>query len=516
MEIKLSLNEGLLREFNIEINSSDIDQRVANKLTEISKTVKMPGFRPGKVPISVVKARYGEQSKGEVIQTMLDEAAREAIESNKLNLASQPALDIISYEDGKDLEALLKCEVLPEIALPEISALSIKRPILPIDESEVKNAMQRLATENSPTEKTKKNHKAVLGDIAIIDFEGSINGVPFEGGAAKGHSLELGSNTFIPGFEEGILGMKVEEHRHIDVSFPENYQASHLAGKRAVFSVTVNEIRTKGEPVIDDSLAEKLGFENISSLEKAVSGQISSQHAPALRQLLKKNILDELNEFAQFDVPPTLLSSEYNVVAKSMKSEQGIVDNEQDDNGQSDDKKVDEGLDEATRKEAAAISSRRVRLGLMLTEIGRANNLTVSEEDTKRAIFEQAKNYPGQEKQIIEYYQKNPEAARQLSGPLFEDKVIDYIVELANVTDFETNIDELYRSDEVGINKKTKKTAKNKAKSKTRKLTNKANNSPAMKKTKSEKALRKSDFSSVKKEETIKKLAKKKPGKKSL
>ncbi len=516
MEIKLSLNEGLLREFNIEINSSDIDQRVANKLTEISKTVKMPGFRPGKVPISVVKARYGEQSKGEVIQTMLDEAAREAIESNELNLASQPALDIISYEDGKDLEALLKCEVLPEIALPEISALSIKRPILPIDESEVKNAMQRLAAENSPTEKTKKNYKAVLGDIAIIDFEGSINGVPFEGGAAKGHSLELGSNTFIPGFEEGILGMKAEEHRHIDVSFPETYQASHLAGKSAVFSVTLIEIRTKGKPVIDDSLAKRLGFENISSLEKAVSGQISSQHAPALRQLLKKNILDQLNEFAQFDVPPTLLSSEYNVVAKSMKSEQGIVDNEQDNNGQSDDKKADEGLDEATKKEVSAISSRRVRLGLMLTEIGRANNLTVSEEDTKRAIFEQAKNYPGQEKQIIEYYQKNPEAARQLSGPLFEDKVIDYIVELANVTDFETNIDELYRSDEVGGNKKAKKTAKKKTKSKTKKLTNKADNSPAMKKAKSKKALRKSDYSSEKKESAIKKSAKKKPGKKSL
>ena len=502
MEIKLSLNEGLDREFKIEINASDIDERLANKLIELAKSVKMPGFRPGKVPLSVVKARYGDQSKGEVIQTMLDEAARKAIESNELNLASQPALDITSYEDGKDLEASLKCEVLPEIDLPDISGLTIERPILPIDETEVQNTMQRLASENSPTEKAKTNYKAALGDVVVIDFEGSIDNVPFDGGAAKGHSLELGSNTFIPGFEDGLVGMKAGDEKDIDVMFPENYQASHLAGKKANFSVKVDEVRTKGKPVLDDSLAEKLGFKNLSLLDDAVRGQINSQHSPALRQLLKKNILDQLYEYAKFDVPKTLLSSEYDVVAKSMKSEQGIDEEKSEGGEQPESKNADEGLDEATKKEALSISTRRVRLGLMLTEIGRVNELKVSEEDTKRAIFEQAKNYPGQENQVIEYYQKNPNATQQLAGPLFEDKVIDYILELANVTDAEISIDELYDTQEVSENKKVSKTAKKKTKAKSKKVINKSNNLSVKNKVETRNVENKSKSSSKKKKIT--------------
>ncbi len=515
MEIKLSLNKGLSREFKIEIDASDLDRRVASKLTEISKSVKMPGFRPGKVPLSVVKARYGDQSKGEVIQTMLDEATREAIESNKLDLASQPTLDITSYEDGKDLEALLKCEVLPKIVLPDIAALSIERPILPLDETEVAKTMEKLASENSPTVKTKNTHKASLSDVVIIDFEGSIDGVPFEGGAAKGHSLELGSNTFIPGFEDGLLGVKTGDTKHIDVAFPNDYQATHLAGKQAVFEVTVNEVRSKGKPVLDDTLAEKLGFNNLSSLEEAVRGQMTSQHAPALRQLLKKNILDQLIEYAKFDVPKTLLTSEYDVVAKSIKTEQGIKDNEINEDDKSKPKKSDEGLDEAAKKDALAIATRRVRLGLMLTEIGRINDLKVSEEDTKRAIFEQAKNYPGQEKQVIEYYQKNTEATQQLAGPLFEDKVIDYILELAKVSDFETNIDDLYGTQEIGLKEEVKKSVKKKTKAKSKKITKSEGESSVRKKAKAKKVLSKSDASLEKKIITKKKKSKKEAEKNS-
>lgn len=515
MEIQLLSSEGLSREFKIEINATDIDNRLADKLTEISKTVKLPGFRPGKVPMSVVKARFGDQSKGEIIQTMLDEAAREAIESNKLNLASQPSLDITSYKDGEDLEAMLKCEILPEIKLPDISALSIQRPTLPLDETEVTKTMARLASENSPTKKAKKSYKAVLGDIVVIDFEGSIDAVPFDGGAAKGHSLELGSNTFIPGFEDGLIGSKAGDSKNIDVSFPENYQASHLAGKRAVFSVIVNEVRTKGKPVLDNSLAEKLGFKNLSLLEEAVRGQMNSQHASALRQLLKKNILDQLNDYAQFDVPETLLSSEYDVVAKSIKSEQGIKVEEENADGQSKDKAADEGLDQKAKKEALSIAKRRVSLGLMLTEIGRVNDIKVSEEDTKQAIFGQAKNYPGQEKQVIEYYQKNPDATQQLAGPLFEDKVIDYILELANVTDFETNIDELYASQEVSENKKVKKISKKKSKAVTKKPVSKTKASSVKKKNKPKKVFSKSDSNPDNKKTTKRKPSKKTAAKKS-
>ena len=521
MQIKLSLNKGLSREFEIAIDAGEIEKRTVEKLTEISKTAKMPGFRPGKVPLSVVKTRFGDQSKGEVIQAMLDEAAREAIDTNDLSLASQPSLDITAYEDGKNLEAKLKCEVLPEIDLPNITEMSIERPTLPLDEKEVTDTMQRLAQENSPTEKAKKGHKAVLGDVVIIDFEGSIDGVPFEGGAAKGHSLELGSNSFIPGFEEGLLGSKAGDTKNVDVPFPENYQASHLAGKQAVFAVSINEVRIKGKPVLDDALAEKLGFDKLTALEEAVRGQLSAQHQPALRQLVKKNILDQLNEYANFDVPQTLLDSEYNVVAKSIKSEQGINNNHDHDHDHdsehihSEKNNADEGLDDDTKKEALEIATRRVRLGLMLTEIGRSNEIKVSEEDTKRAIFEQAKKYPGQEKQIIEYYQKNPEATQQLAGPLFEDKVIDYVLELAKVTDVETDISALYDSQERSGKEALKKSAKKKTKVKPKSELGKSGSSAEKKKQVKKKATNKSNVSPKNEKSAAKKVTKKLATKKS-
>ena len=517
MEITLSLNEGLAREFKIAINATDIETRVGAKLNDISKQVKLPGFRPGKVPISVVKARYGEQSKGEVIQTMLDEAAREAIETNDLNLASQPSIDITAYEDGSDLEASLKCEILPKIELPDISNLSIERPTLPLDETEVDKTMQRLASENSPTVEAKKGYKAALGDVVLIDFEGSIDGVPFEGGAAQDHSLELGSNSFIPGFEDGLIGVKAGGKTNIDVTFPEDYQAAHLAGKQSVFAITVKEVRTKGDPEIDDALAEKLGFEKLSGLEEAVRNQLSSQHQPALRQMLKKNILDQLNRQADFDVPPTLLSSEYDVVVSSMKTERGIEDNQAQDNDDDHEHPADEGLDESVKEEARVIAIRRVRLGLMLTEIGRSNNIKVSEEDTKRAIFEQARNNPGQEKQIVEYYEKNPEATQQLAGPLFEEKVIDYIVELATVTDFETTLDALYEPENVGNSYEGKKSSTKVAKKATRARVKKEAKKEAKKttKAKAKKEKSKSDIKVAKKKTSTKKQAKKAKTKKS-
>ncbi len=515
MQIKLSLNKGLSREFEIAIDAGEIEKRTVEKLTEISKTAKMPGFRPGKVPLSVVKTRFGDQSKGEVIQAMLDEAAREAIDENDLNLASQPSLDITAYEDGKNLEAKLKCEVLPDIDLPNITEMSIERPTLPLDEKEVTDTMQRLAQENSPTEKAKKGHKAVLGDVVIIDFEGSIDGVPFEGGAAKGHSLELGSNSFIPGFEEGLLGSKAGDTKNVDVPFPENYQASHLAGKQAVFAVSINEVRIKGKPVLNDELAEKLGFDELTALEEAVRGQLSAQHQPALRQLVKKNILDQLNEHANFDVPQTLLDSEYNVVAKSIKSEQGINNDHDSEHIHSEKNNADEGLDDDTKKEALEIATRRVRLGLMLTEIGRSNEIKVSEEDTKRAIFEQAKKYPGQEKQIIEYYQKNPEATQQLAGPLFEDKVIDYVLELAKVTDVATDINALYDPQEGSGNKALKKSAKKKTKVKPKSESGKSGSSAEKKKQVKKKATNKSHVPPENEKSATKKVTSKLATKKS-
>ena len=442
MNIKETLNEGLAREYEITLTAAEMEEKVSARLAEVATTANMPGFRPGKVPLSVVKARFGDQVKGEVIRTSLDDAAKQTIEEQKLQLASQPKMDITSFEDGNDLVAKLTAEIMPEIVLPDLSSLAVERPVLPEDEAGIDETLQRLADENRPTTKVEKKRKAKLGDVVLIDFTGRIDGEAFEGGAAQDHMLELGSNSFIPGFEDGLVGAEAGQTVDVKVSFPEEYQAAHLAGKEAVFECPVKEIHEKGESRIDDDLASKLGFDNLAALREAVAGQLASQHATALRAAVKTNVFDQLAEQSDFDVPPSLMQSEYDVVAKSL----GGAQNHDHDHDHS--HAADEGLDEAQKEEAQAVALRRVRLGLMLTEIGQKNNIQVTEEDTRRAMIEQSRRFPGQEQQVIEYYSKNPDALQQLAGPMFEELVMDYILEMAKVIDVEITAEELYAEPE--------------------------------------------------------------------
>ena len=444
MNIKETLNEGLAREYEITLTAAEMEEKVSARLAEVATTANMPGFRPGKVPLSVVKARFGDQVKGEVIRTSLDDAAKQTIEEQKLQLASQPKMDITSFEDGNDLVAKLTAEIMPEIILPDLSSLAVDRPVLPEDEAGIDETLQRLADENRPTTKVEKKRKAKLGDVVLIDFTGRIDGEAFEGGAAQDHMLELGSNSFIPGFEDGLVGAEAGQTVDVKVSFPEEYQAAHLAGKEAVFECPVKEIHEKGESRIDDDLASKLGFDNLAALREAVAGQLASQHATALRAAVKTNVFDQLAEQADFDVPPSLMQSEYDVVAKSLAGAQNHDYDHDHDHDHDHSHAADEGLDEAQKEEAQAVALRRVRLGLMLTEIGQKNNIQVTEEDTRRAMIEQARRFPGQEQQVIEYYSKNPDALQQLAGPMFEELVMDYILEMAKVTDVEITAEELY------------------------------------------------------------------------
>ena len=467
MNITETLNDGLMREYSIVITADEIETKIEAKLAELAQTVKMPGFRPGKVPASVVKARFGDQAKGEVIRTALDDGAKEAIEGNELRLASQPAVDIEKYEDGGDMQAILKCEVMPEIALPDFASMSVVRPTMSVDEAEVEETMARISEENIPTVPAKDGKAAEMGDTTIIDFVGSIDGENFEGGAGNDHPLKLGSNRFIPGFEEGLVGVKKGDQRDVKVTFPEEYQASHLAGKEAVFAVTVKDIQVDGDASLDDELAKKLGFEKLDELRNAVRDQIGSQHAGALRQAVKRNLLDELANVTDFEIPPSLFKSEYEQVVRAMKAEAGIEDNSHnhDHDHDHDHPAVDEGLDADQKEEATSVATRRVRLGLLLTETGTNNNIQVSEEDTRMAVFEQARRYPGQEQQVVEYYQKNPQAMQQLAGPIFEDKVIDFILEIAKVTEEETTAEDLYASlEESAAKPAAKKAAKKSAK----------------------------------------------------
>ena len=475
MKISETRAEGLLREYSILITAAEIDEQVSAKLAELATTVNMPGFRPGKVPMSVVKSRFGPQVQGEALKNALDEGARKAIEDNELRLASQPSVDIKAYDEGKDLEAALSCEIMPEISMPDLAALKIEKPMLEAGKAEVDEALNNIADANRPTVEVSGKRAAKDGDVVVIDFVGRIDGEAFEGGAAEGHSLELGSASFIPGFEEGLVGVKSGETRDVTVHFPEDYQATHLAGKPAVFEVTVKELREKGEVAIDDELAARLGFDDLGALREAVAGQINGQHATALRQALKKNVLDALADGEAFDIPPSLYASEYENVARAMNPNAAEPHN----HGQDDDQDhahpaADEGMDDDAKSEAKAVAERRVRLGLLLTEVGRVNNVEVTEDDTRQAVFEEARRYPGQEQQVLEYFQKNQEAMQQLAGPIFEDKTVDFILEMASVTEVQTDVETLYAAPEEAVAPAKKKAAKKSAAKKAAKTADKA------------------------------------------
>lgn len=454
MDVSLTLSEGLMREYSIVLTAAEIEQRVDERIAKLATEVKMPGFRPGKVPASVVKTRYGQQALGEVLQASLDEATRQIIEENDLRVATNPALDVNEYEEGGDMKATVKMEVMPDIDPVDLSKLTIDRPSVEVSDAEVDEAVERIADENRPTQPIAKPRPAKSGDTVVIDFIGRVDGEAFEGGSAEGHRLALGSNTFIPGFEDGLIGAKAGEKLDVPVTFPDEYPAEHLAGKESIFEVTVHEIHEQGEAKIDDEFASTLGMDNLAALKAAVREQIGRQHSTAIRAKVKTSVLDGLDAtVGEFDIPPSLVAQEYSQICHAMHPHEHSEDDH--------DHSCDDGMSADEKAEADQLARRRVRLGMALTDIGRINNLQVSEEEKNRAIFAEAQRYPGQEQQVLEYFQQNPQAAQQLAGPVFEDKVIDYILEIAKVNDQVITVEELYKVEEEA--KPAKKPAAKKA-----------------------------------------------------
>ncbi len=456
MDVTQTLSEGLKREYDITLTAAQIDERVDVRIASLATEVNMPGFRPGKVPVSVVKSRYGKQVLGEVLQAALDEATRGIIEDNSLRVATNPSLDVTEYEEGGDMKAVIKIEIMPEIDPVDLSKLVIDRPSVEVADSEVDEAVKSIAEENRPTKPIAKPRAVKNGDTVVIDFVGRIDGEAFEGGAAEGHRLAIGSNSFIPGFEEGLVGAMPETTVNVDVAFPEEYPAEHLAGKASVFEVTIHEIHEPDDVKIDDEFASTLGMENLEALKAAVREQISRQHSSAIRTKVKTSLLDALDEeLGEFDIPPTLVAQEYSSICHAMNPhEHGEEDH---------DHQCDDGMSDEDKAEADMLARRRVRLGMALTDIGRQNELQVTDEEKNRAIFAEAQRYPGQEQQVLEYFQKNPDAAQQLAGPIFEDKVVDYILEIAKVNDNVMTVEELYKAEDEDA-KPAKKSAKKAAK----------------------------------------------------
>jgi trigger factor len=490
MTITQTLSEGLKREFEIVITSSQIDKLVNDKLINIAKEAKLPGFRPGKVPVSVVKNRFGKQVLGEVVRESVDNATKETMESSNLTASSQPKIEIVSFEEGEDLKAKLSVEIMPEFELPELSSLEIIRPVVEIKTKDIDEAVEKIAKENIGSKPIKKNRATKIGDTVVIDFLGKVDGVPFEGGDAKGHNLKLGSNSFIPGFEDGLVGAIKDKTIFVKVTFPEDYQAKNLAGKEAVFETKVTEIKEDADLAIDDEFAKTLGMESLEILKKAVSEQMKKQHDEVSRQKAKRDVLDKLADAISFELPETLQKEEYESVCRAMNpNAKPDHDHNHDHNHDHDHDhpSADKGMTQDEKDDASEISKRRVRLGLLLSEIGRKNNIKVEEEDTRNAMMKEIQKYPGQEKEVMEYFKNNPNAQQQLSGPIFEDKIIDFILELAKTEDKVVSIEELYKQDELDLIKeaeKAKKSNKTVAKKTTEKPVAKNNNKKKIEKKK--------------------------------
>lgn len=435
MQITETLSEGLKRGFTVVVPGADLAEKREKRLADLSKTMQMPGFRPGKVPLSMVRRRFGDAVAAEILEASVNDATEKMLTERSLRPAVSPKVEVVRPGTESDLEFRLEMEILPEVKIPDLKAISLTRPKAPVTEAEIDEAMTKFADQRATLESIEETRGVAKGEILTVDFLGKLDGVPFDGGAAQDADVEIGGAGFIPGFAEQIEGLAPGEQRVITVTFPADYQAANLAGKEATFDITGKALKRKIPAVLDDTFAEANGFENLAELRKFFADRLEGARAGATRMKLKRALLDKLAEQADFPAPETLVEAEFGEIWRQIETERaaGRLDAE------------DASKDEETlRGEYRGIADRRVRLGLLVAEIGRSNNVQVSEQDLRRAMIQELQNFPGQEKMIVDFYQKNPRAMDRLRGPIFEDKVVDYALELATVTDHEVTPEELF------------------------------------------------------------------------
>ena len=436
MQVTETLSEGLKRGFNVVLPASDIDAKREKRLAEVAKTVNLPGFRPGKVPMSVVKKRFAGSVTAEILEESVNEATGKIFTDRNLRTAAQPKIEVVSIEDGKDVEFTIQAELLPEIALPDFAGIELTRLKAEPDAESIDKTLSEIGKrQQSFVDLTGDDVvPAEVGHTLVVDYVGKIGDEAFQGGTGNDASVELGGSGYIPGFAEGMVGMKPGEVRTINVTFPAEYGAKELAGKDATFEITAKALK-KAIPVeLNDEFAATMGFENLEDVRKAISSSMQREFDQASRLRIKRELLDALAGLVSFPVPESMLEAEFGQIWQRIEQDRA--------GGQVDDE--DAGKDEETLKtEYRAIAERRVRLGLLLAEIGRANNISVTPDELNRAMFREAQRYPGQEKMVIEFFRKNPQAAESLRGPIYEEKVVDYVLELAKVTDKPVSAEEL-------------------------------------------------------------------------
>ncbi|MBT5239606.1 MAG: trigger factor [Rhodospirillaceae bacterium] len=434
MQITEKSSEGLKRELNVTIGAQEIEGKITDRLTEVGKQVRLPGFRPGKVPMNLLRKRFGESVRGEVVETAIQESTQKAIEEKELKPAVQPKIDLVSFEAGEDLEFSIAVELLPEIEITDLSSFKVEKLVATAGESQIDETVTKMAENNKKSAPLKDNRPAAMADVVVIDFIGSVDGEEFEGGKADDFQLELGSGRFIPGFEEQVVGMEIDGKKDVEVSFPDDYHSTDLAGKPALFKVTLKGIEALETPPIDEDFAKTMGFDDLAALKDAVRGQIEQDYVYLSRMKTKRELLDHLSDSHTFEVPPAMLDAEFDTIWQQVEQAKEANQLDPDDEGKSDDE---------LRADYRKIAERRVRLGLLLSDVGQKNNLTVAPEELSQAIGKEASRFPGQEQAVVSYYQNNPQAIEQVRAPLFEDKVIDFLLELAQVTEKTVTPEEL-------------------------------------------------------------------------
>jgi trigger factor len=446
MEVTETAAAGLKREYRVIVPATDLEAKVNARLDDLKGRVQLRGFRPGKVPVAHLKRLYGKSAMAEVIETAVREANSKIVTERGLKLATEPKVVLSAEEDavegiiaGKsDLAYTVEMEIVPPITLADFKTIKLERLTAPVEDAEIDPALQAIAEQNRPFNDGGEA-PAKKGNRVTVSFQGTIDGTPFEGGAADDVALMLGSGEFIPGFEDQLEGIKAGESRTVNTKFPDNYRVATLAGKDAVFAVTAKKVETPGSLTLDDEFAKTLGLESLGKLRDALRERIEREHAAASRQKIKRALLDQLDTKHKFDPPPTLVEEEFNNVWST-------IENDLKQQGRT---FADEGTtEERARQEYRTIAERRVRLGLVLAEIGEKNNIKVTDDQLTQAIVAQARMMPGQEQGVWEYYRNNPAALAAVRAPLFEDKVIDFLFELANVTEKQVSREELFKEDE--------------------------------------------------------------------
>lgn len=437
--------EGLSRVIAVTIPVAELNAKLDAKLKEVGPQLRLKGFRPGKVPAGYVKKTFGRDLMGEIVNTELNESSQKALEEAKVRPAAPAEMKLVSDMDKviagqEDLAYEMSLEVMPEFTPVDPASLKLTRPTYEASDADLDEALKELASQAKTYEDKKgKAVKAAEGDQLTIDFLGKLDGEPFEGGAAEDADLVIGSNRFIPGFEEQLKGAKVGEEKTIEVTFPEDYQAAHLAGKAATFDIKVKAIKAEAESTVDDAFATRLGLESLDKLKDLLRQNLNQQYVGAARFKQKRALLDQLDEAHSFDLPPKMVEAEFDGIWRQVEADKAAGQLPEDDA-----KKSDEELKAEYRK----IAERRVRLGLVLAEIGRANNVGVTDNELNAAIMQEARNYPGQERQVLEFYRQNPNAAAQMRAPIYEEKVVDLIFDKAEVTDAPITKEELLKEED--------------------------------------------------------------------